>query len=136
MRTNRKHPRHKNPSDMDFHGPDRARTKRLMAIENYDALPIRESMRKAVYRGPNGFGDSTSFGNYYSGQVTWKYLDKLLRKYIGKEFAMYYQAMTILFPGEKDRMYLDWFIRITFHRIPKYGRTKWDFSVVDGKIVN
>jgi hypothetical protein len=135
MLKRKKHRKYKNPSDMDFHGPDRARTRRLMASESYDELPIRESIRKAVYRGPNGFGDSTSFGNPFSGHVHWKYLDNLLESYIGKEFAVYYQAMTMYFPRGFYRDNLDWFVNFRFHRVYRFGTPMWTYEIVDGKIV-
>ena len=135
MLKNKKHPRYKSPSDWDFHGQDRARTKQLMVSENYDALPIRESMRKAVFRGDNAHGDNTSFG-YNGGGINWGYFDKLLRSYIGKEFAVYYQAMTIRFPKGRDRDDLNWFIKQRFNRNYRFCTPMWDYSIVDGKIVN
>ena len=135
MKKQRKHPRYKNPSDMDFHGTDRALTKRLLACENYEALPISESMRKAVYRGDNAHGDNCSFGVYHSGGISWRYFDKLLAKYVGKEFSVYYHAMTTLFPKGKDRNNFDWYLGFKFHKNIRYGRPMWDYEIVDGLIV-
>ena len=135
MLKRKKHRKYKNPSDMNFHGPDRARTRRLMSSESYDELPISESMRKAVYRGPNGFADSTSFGNPFSGHIHWKYLDNLLDSYIGKEFAVYYQAMTMYFRNGFDRSNFNWYLQFKFGPSYLFGIPRWDYEIVDGKIV-
>lgn len=134
MKNNKKYPRYKSPSDMDFHGTDRALTKRMMSSENYEMLPISESMRKAVFRGDNAHGDNTSFGCYSGGQITWKYFEKLLNKYVGKEFSVYYSAMTILFSNKKDRDNFDNFISHNFNKTYRFGYLMCSYEVVDGMI--
>ena len=132
MLKKKKYPRHKNPRDRNFHGKDRTLTRRLIASENYDALPMKESFRKAVYRGPNAHGDNCSFGYYHSGMVTWKFLEKLLEEYVGKEFSVYYSKMTAMFPSGKERDYLDWYIKLNFNL--RFGWLPPSYVIVDGKI--
>lgn len=131
----RKIPRYNLGNRMDFHGPDRMRTRVLLAHEAYDEFAERESQRKAIWRGPNGFGDNTSFGAPFAGSPDYDYFQRLLDKYIGKPFSEYYSKMCDRFKGY-DRVQLDRFIEWKFNiRYRWSGLLRNDYSLEDDIIV-
>lgn len=134
MIKNRKFNRYSSGKHFDFHGPDRMRFRNAISTGDFDDLPIRESIRMPLWRGPNGFGDDTSFG-YNSGAVSHDYYEKLLKKYIGKTFEEYYSAMCMIFKGY-DRYELNRFVFWEFKASIAYGYSFRDkYEIVDGFIV-
>lgn len=133
MREKRKISRYHTGGNWDFHGIDRAHTKQKMAKGEYDDLPETESIRRAIFRGPNGYGDNTSFGYYCSGRPKYKYFERLAENYVGKTFSEYYSAMCKIFKGV-DRSELDSFIKWNFTPRFRYGRFIGTYLVEDDVI--
>lgn len=127
MKKKNKIPREHTGRDVNFHGRDRAETRTTFNNGHYDKIPKMESMRKAIWRGPNDCGDSTSFGYYRSGEPSRKYMQRLLDHHIGKSYDEFYSKMCKKFTG-RDRYQLDSFIKYEFggnvfywYNTPKYG---------------
>lgn len=133
MRENRKISRYHTGRDMNFHGKDRALTKRKIAEEEYEDLPERESIRRAIFRGPNCFGDNTSFGYYCSGRPKYKYFERLAENYVGKTFSEYYSAMCKIFKGV-DRSELDNFVKWNFTPRFRFGMFVGTYLIEDDVI--
>jgi hypothetical protein len=109
MHKKKKYSRYSTAVGFNFHGPDRAYTKTAMANGDYELLPTAESMRKAIWRGNNCFGDNTSFGYYCSGRIKSEMMEKLLRSSVGKSFSDWYSKYTFGMTGI-DRYELDRFL--------------------------
>lgn len=120
--------------DMRFHKNDRARNKILVGKWDYCKLPSKESMRKAIWRGNNCWGDNTSFGDYNSGEHKYKLLQKLLDNYIGESFDEYYSKMCKRFKGY-DRVRFDRFLFWAFKNRYMFGGNYTEYEVIDGLIV-
>jgi hypothetical protein len=134
MKRKNRVPRYHTGGNHNFHGKDRSVARAHMDNGNYDILPKRESMRMAIWRGPNCWGDNTSFGYCMSGEPTDRYLEKLLNRHIGKSFNEYYSKMCKKFQG-KDRCALERFVYWKFKRLKIYGINYYDYAVIDGLIV-
>ena len=135
MLKDKKIKRYSTGRDMDYHGTDRTNLRNCRDIEDFDDLPIRETIRGAVWRGNNGYGDNTSFGYCMSGVPTWKFIERLLSKHVGKSFDNYYSEMCELFKG-KDRVELDSFIQWNFNdRLICGFHVKADYSIKNCAIV-
>lgn len=127
--------RYSTSKDMNYHGIDRAATAQAMAHERYDMLPTMESIRKVIWRGPNGWGDNTSFGDCHSSEPTHRYLLKFLNHHIGRSYDEYYSKMCKKFKG-KDRVTFDWFLSWKFQKYYYFcGRHIPDYGIENGLIV-
>lgn len=128
------YPRYKTSIGVDFHGQDRSLTKDLMAKGKYDALPTAESMRKAIWRGNNAFGDNTSFGYYNSGAIRDSVLSRALESGLGKRFSTWYSKHVKKVSGI-DRYRLDEFIRYktNWHMYMFRNRTP-EYTIIDDVI--
>lgn len=120
--------------DVPYHKTDRAKNKILVRKWEYGKLPSKESMRKAIWRGPNCWGDLTSFGEYNSRSHRYEILERMLDKYIGKSFDEYYSVMCRKFKGY-DRVRFEWFVDRNFKTAHGYRFSYVKYEVVNGLIM-
>lgn len=123
-------------TNYQFHKMDRARTRKLMLEFNYDKLPVRESMRAVIWRGPNAHGDDTSFGDWNSGRIRYRVLKRLIACNVGMKFDDWYSKYCRIFHGydrkDFDRIVINEF---GFDEFRFGSRIKPDYVIVEGVIV-
>jgi len=127
-------PRYSTRYDIRYHKADRAKNKIILNTWKYDELPSKESMRKAIWRGNNCFGDLTSFGDFNSRDFKYSLLTKLLDKHVGKSYDEYYSKMCKKFRGY-DRHRFEIFLFWEFNNRYFFGRDYTRYTVVNGLIV-
>lgn len=127
-------PRISTRTNTRYHHIDRVKNKILVNQWKYDLLPSKESMRQAIWRGPNDCGDATSFGYYCSGVPDYDYIEKLVMKHIGKSYDAFYSKMCMRFKG-RDRIVFDNHIHWLFGNRFRWGLWLGEYDVVDGLIV-
>jgi hypothetical protein len=106
-----------------------------LAQQEFENLPVRESIRASIWRGKNCFGDNTSFGEYNSGEVRQSVLERMLQSGIGENYDSWYSRCCSKFQG-RDRIAFDLFVDYAFRKDGfRFGmHLKPDYVVVEGKI--
>lgn len=113
-----------------YHSKDRAKV-RSMSREDLENLPLRESMRQAINRGPNCFGDNTSYGYYCSGQIKDRFVIMILNRHVGLTYAKFIGEVARRF-SSRDRVWVNDCINSMFRSLFGYPA---DYVVVNGIIV-
>lgn len=114
-----------------YHSKDRARKRQAKCLNDWEDFPVHESMRQAINRGPNCFGDNTSYGYYCSGQIKDQFITVLVEKHIGLTYTKLIGDISRRF-SPRDKVWVNSCIDHMFH--PRFGYPS-DFVVIDGLIV-
>jgi hypothetical protein len=86
----------------------------MLYNEAYETLPLRESMRAVINRGPNAWGDDTSYGYYCSGCIKSSVVKKLFESFVSKRFDELTHGLATRF-NTTDRAYLNTYLLDVFH---------------------
>ena len=135
MKNNRKIPRIHTSANLNVHGTNRSKLRSHSDIDSLDNMAPKESIRDAIWRTKNSFGEDTRFDGICSGEPSYRYFAKLMRKHIGRSYNKYYSEMCALFKG-LDRIAFDRYIHFAFTPYGWGGLPLFsEYSVKNGVIV-
>lgn len=95
--------------DFNFNGPNRTQTRNAVANNDFEKLPMYESMLSYTHRGQNCFGDNLRRGGYASREIKSSVVRRIVESFVGKQYADLQTYIARNFVG-RDRNNVEYYV--------------------------